>query len=195
MVEAPGVSRAGLSAVAWALFAVSLTALAHAAYIPAKAWLAQRLLAYAWQQRGGAAGPGRPWPGADMRPLARLRQQRLGVDQIVLDGASGRVLAFAPGHVVGSALPGQRGNVVISAHRDTHFRWLAGLRSHDELELEDVDGAVRRYAVEGWSVVHERSAELLDPFAGDGLRLVTCYPFDGVAPGTPWRFVITARPV
>ena len=39
------------------------------------------------------------------------------------------------------------------------------------------------------------SAELLDPFAGDGLRLVTCYPFDGVAPGTPWRFVITARPV
>ena len=74
--------------------------------------------------RGGRCGTR---PGADMRPLARLRQPRLDVTQVVLDGASGRVLAFGPGHVTGSALPGVNGNIVISGHRDTHFRWLRDL--------------------------------------------------------------------
>ena len=174
------------------MLATAALALAHAAYIPAKAALAQWLLVHAWEQRGTVDGVARPWPGADMRPLARLSQSRLGIDQVVLDGASGRLLAFGPGHVVGSGVPGSRGNVVISGHRDTHFAWLAQLRVGDDLALETRAGEVLRYRVTQMQVVHERDSAWLDPAADDGLRLVTCYPFVGVAPGTPWRYLVSA---
>lgn len=163
-------------------------------YIPAKAWLAQVLLEAAWDRHQAGRPDIRPWPWADTGPVARLRQPRLGIDQIVLAGASGRVLAFGPGHVTSSAAPGSGGNIVISAHRDTHFRWLAAIRRGDVLLLESADRRVRRYRVASAEVRHESETELLNPLAGDRLRLITCYPFDGVAPGTPQRFVVTALP-
>ena len=169
--------------------------LLHGAYIPAKAWLAQQLLDRAWERRLAGQAAAAPWPGADMRPLARLRQPRLDVTQVVLDGASGRVLAFGPGHVAGSALPGAHGNIVISGHRDTHFRWLRDLHDGDLLLLESDDGATRCYTVSGTAVHHESDVGLLDPLADEQLRLLTCYPFDGLYPGTPLRYVVTARPL
>lgn len=177
-----------------ALLLVSLGLLAHAAYIPAKGWLSQQLLAYAWQHRAADGEIHRPWPGADMLPMAYLEQPRLQVGQVVLDGASGRVLAFGPGLVSGSARPGRRGNIVLSGHRDTHFAWLAELRDGDLLALTAADGIRRHYTVADLRVVHEGDLAQLDPLAGDQLRLLTCYPFDGVAPGTPWRFAVTAYP-
>lgn len=180
-------------ALFWAALLGGIAAVAWAGYIPAKAWLAQRLLERAWSQRLADGVTVRPWPWADTRPVARLQQSRLGVEQIVLAGSSGRVLAFGPGHVIGSAQPGQHGNVVLSGHRDTHFRWLAGLVRGDRLNLQDARGMQRAYRVTQLAVHHRDEGGLLDPTVGDQLRLVTCYPFDGVAPGTPWRYVVTAR--
>jgi len=168
--------------------------LLHGAYIPAKAWVAQVLLDEAWDRRLAGAADSRPWPWADTMPLARLRQPRLGIDQIVLEGASGRVLAFGPGHVVGSARPGEAGNVVISGHRDTHFHWLAQVRSGDELLLQTNDGRNLHYRVAQTSIHHESDIGLLDPLEGHQLRLLTCYPFDAVAAGTPQRYLVTALP-
>ncbi|MCB1800439.1 MAG: class GN sortase [Gammaproteobacteria bacterium] len=177
------------------LLLVALGLLVYAAYIPAKGWLSQQLLARAWQHRGTDGEVHRPWPGADMLPLAYLEQPRLQVGQVVLDGASGRALAFGPGLVSGSARPGRGGNIVLSGHRDTHFAWLAQLRGGDSLVLTAADGIPRRYAVIDLRVVHENDLSQLDPLAGDQLRLLTCYPFDGIAPGTPWRFAVTAYPM
>ena len=178
------------------IFALLLGAgfLLHGAYIPAKAWVAQVLLDAAWERRLAGATDSRPWPWADTVPLARLRQPRLGIDQIVLQGASGRVLAFGPGHILGSARPGEAGNVVISGHRDTHFRWLAQLQSGDELLLQTDDGRKLLYRVARTAVHHESEIGLLDPLEGDQLRLLTCYPFDSVTAGTPQRYVVTALP-
>lgn len=166
----------------------------YAAYIPAKAWLAQQLLEVSWQSRVDADSAVRPWPWADTSALARLRQPRLGIDQIVLAGASGRVLAFGPGHITGTAQPGARGNVVISGHRDTHFRWLQQLAINDSLILEMASGARRHYVVVRLSIHHESEVQLLDPEQADQLRLVTCFPFDAVRAGTTERYVVTARP-
>lgn len=181
--------------VAWVLVAAGIGLVAYAAYIPAKAWLAQWLLDAAWDRRIAASGSPRPWPWADLAPMARLRQPRLGINQVVLDDASARSLAFGPAHVRGSARPGTHGNVVLSAHRDTHFRWLAALRDGDELLLEDAEGGVRGYRVVEREIRDQSDSTLLDPLAGDQLRLVTCYPFDAVRPGTPLRFVVTALPL
>lgn len=176
-------------------FVAGVMCLLYGSYIPAKAWLAQALLERAWEQRLAGDDSARPWPWADTRPLARLRQPRLGVDQIVLAGSSGRVLAFGPGHVEGSMRPGREGNVVISGHRDTHFRWLQTLSRGDRLELQGADGSVTAYRVIRMAVHHQHEVQLLDPLDGDQLRLLTCYPFDAVAAGTPHRYVVTATPV
>lgn len=174
--------------------AVGLSLLVYGLYLPSKALLAQVLLRLAWSEARATGAPVRPWPWADTRSVARLRIERLAVDQIVLAGASGRTLAFAPGWVDGTMRPGQPGNVVFSGHRDTHFEWLAELVSGDRLELEAVNGSVRSYRVADIDVQHASATWLLDPSAGDRLVLLTCYPFDAVNPGTPWRFVVLAFP-
>jgi len=170
---------------------VGLVLLGQGSYIPAKAALAQWLLESAWR-RSGEGAVVKPWHWADTWPVAKLRQPRLGVEQIVLAGASGRVLAFGPGHVPGSAQPGSGGNVVLSGHRDTHFRWLKNLRRGDSLELQMPDGTVLRYAVWRTAIHDRRDTHLLDPDAQQGLRLITCYPFDALVAGGDQRYVLDA---
>lgn len=177
------------------VLAGGLGCVGYGMYIPAKAWLAQRLLDVAWERRVAGDATAKPWPWADMVPLARLTQPRLGIEQVVLAGSSGRVLAFGPGHVNDSAQPGQHGNVVISGHRDTHFRWLDELEDDDELSLETADGRTLSYRVIQRAVYLQGQVELVDPLAGDQLRLLTCYPFDGVYGGTQQRYVVTAHPI
>ena len=169
------------------------TAFLHGAWIPVKAWVAQQLLDHAWQQRRAGEPAARPWPWADTHPLARLRQARLGIDQVVLAGTSGRVLAFGPGHLPGSAAPGDDGNVVLSGHRDTHFAWLQHLGTGDELVLETPAGRRMRYAVWHTEVVDQADTAAIYRGADVSmLRLVTCYPFAAVTPGGRQRYVVSA---
>jgi sortase A len=165
---------------------------AEAAWIPVKARLAQRLLARAWRLARSGNEDARPWPWADTRPLARLTVPARGIDLYVLEGASGRTLAFGPGHLAGSALPGRSGNSVLSGHRDTHFAFLRDLREGDALWIEGLDGARRLYRFEGATVVDKADLSWTLPGAGDRLTLVTCYPFGAVRPGGRLRYVVTA---
>ena len=168
---------------------------AGAGYIHAKAWLAQLLLDDAWAQRldGADRHAARPWPWADTAPVARLVVPRLGIERIILSGASGRTLAFGPAHLDGTTRPGAPGNSVISGHRDTHFAFLQRLEAGDKLHLQGLDGAWRRYRVIGHEVLDARHARL-DPAAGRHvLTLVTCYPFDAVEPGGPLRYAVFAE--
>lgn len=166
-----------------------------AGYIHAKAWLAGGLLDRAWEQRLNGAGltDSRPWPWADTAPLARLQVPRLEIDRIVLAGASGRTLAFGAAHLDGTAKPGERGNSVITGHRDTHFAFLRDLRPGDLLRLQAADGEWRSYRITGSEVFDARTARL-DPAAGRNvLTLVTCYPFDAVVPNGPLRYAVFAE--
>ncbi|WP_456371957.1 class GN sortase [Thiolapillus sp.] len=176
------------------LLLLSVLAFSQGAWIHAKAVLAQYLIADAWEQRLIGTKKPRPWSWADTWPVARLQAPALGVDQIVLAGASGRTLAFGPGHVPGSALPGEQGNSVISGHRDTHFRWLRKLQKKDELVIQRADGRYLRYRVEGMEVVSQEDTGVLRQTGDSVLHLITCYPFDALVPGGPLRYVVTAIP-
>lgn len=167
---------------------------AEGGYIKAKAWLAQYLLQSAWETARAGGERVRPWPWADTWPVARLRVPRLGVDQVILAGASGRTLAFGPGHLAGTAEPGGVGNSVVSAHRDTHFRFLQQLRPGDRLELITLQGARLSYAVAS-AEVHDKSDLWLLDQGQTLLTLITCYPFDALLPGGPERYVIRAVPL
>ena len=168
--------------------------LAEGVYIEAKAWLAQYLLQQAWAETRDGAPIVRPWPWADTWPLARLKVERLGVDQIVLSGASGRTLAFGPGHIPGTATPGEAGNSVISGHRDTHFRFLQKLKQGDRIALTLPDGSLLHYAVFRFTIQHRDNLQVLEQWA-DQLTLITCYPFNAVVPGGAERYLVMAKPI
>jgi len=177
------------------LLVVSALAFGQGAWIHAKAVLAQYLISDAWNRRLKGVDKPRPWSWADTWPVARLRAPDLGVDQFVLAGASGRTLAFGPGQVPGSAVPGEEGNSVISGHRDTHFRWLRRLKRDDELRVQRPDGRWWLYRVRDTEVVKETDTRILRQDGRNILRLVTCYPFDALVPGGPLRYVVTAERV
>lgn len=167
--------------------------LGHAGYMKGKAELAQVLLQRAWKQRLETGVAAKPWPWADMSPIARLKVARLGIDEIVLSGDSGRTLAFGPGWAPSSAVPGTSGLSVISAHRDTHFSFLRDLRVGDAIEIDNAQGshALRVSAMR----IADASRERIDTDdAADTLLLVTCYPFDALSAGGPLRFVVAAIP-
>lgn len=163
------------------------------AWIPAKAWVAQELLQRAWRKTSITDLPQAPWPWADTHPVARIKARGGDVDVIVLAGSSGRTLAFGPGHMSASVLPGDTGNSVIAGHRDTHFFFLKDLRPGDALLVERPEGGDHLFRVTGADVVDSRRGSLLLDADEAMLSLVTCYPFDTDEPGGPLRYVVTAE--
>ena len=180
-----------------AAVATGLVCVAEAAWIHAKAGLAQVLIRAAWAREQAGQTAARPWPWADTRPLARLTfgDGKGARAFIVLEGASGRNLAFGPAHDSASVAPGAAGNSVIEGHRDTHFAVLKGARAGDTLQVETAAGRRWRFSVTDARVVDSRHVRIALAADHPRLTLVTCYPFDAVVPGGPLRFVVTADAV
>jgi sortase A len=175
------------------LIALGAALLAMGFWLPAKAELAQHLLNRAWDRAAAGDAAAKPWPWADTHPVARLALPGGGEPLTVLAGASGRNLAFAPALMDGSAEPGAHGASVIAGHRDTHFRQLATLALGDEVVVERPDGTSLTYEVTALDVVDSRRAQLRLDADESIVVLVTCWPFDAVAVGGDWRYVVTAR--
>jgi sortase A len=170
----------------------------RAAYLHAKAELASVLIHRAWEARVTRGESRPPWPWADTHPVARLQIPRLGYDEIVLEGASPRTLAFGPARLLSGADFGQAGNVVLAGHRTSWFRPLEAIRLGDAIQLQWLDRRShqvrqRTYVVNKIDIVVPEDVTLLAPTASDSLTLVTCYPFNH-SPHSPERFVIRAKP-
>ena len=133
-----------------------------------------------------------PWPApANGTPIGEIDVPRLGISAVVIEGTRASNLRRAVGHITGTALPGQAGNVGISGHRDTFFRPLRNIRRNDLVTLTTLRGAYR-YRVVSTKIVRPGSIEELDASAEETLTLVTCYPFYFVGPA-PDRFIVRAR--
>ncbi len=165
------------------------------AYIPAKAWLAQELMQRAWQKTQDGDGESLPWPWADTWPVARLLAKGGDIELIILEGGSGRTLAFAPGHLSVSALPGEKGNSIIAGHRDTHFQFLQFMKRGESIMVETAAGDTYLYRVTDIDVVDSRRGSIVIDTELPMLSLVTCYPFGAPEAGGPLRYVVTAEMV
>jgi sortase A len=184
---------AALSRVAFALaLLIGGWHLGQAAYIVAKAQLAQVLIGKAWQRTLAGERTVKPWPWADTWPVARLEAPGHDVELFVLAGADGRTIAFGPGHVFGTANPGEAGNSVIGGHRDTHLRFLKDVRIGDRLVVERPDGRHISYRIDGARIVDKSAVEVLSQAGRDRLTLITCWPFDALRTGGPERYVVNA---
>ena len=135
----------------------------------------------------------RPRQSSGFAFLGRLEIPRIGLSAMVAEGADSRVLRAAVGHVPGTALPGEKGNVALVAHRDTFFRRLGELKLGDEIRMT-IPGSSYDYRVAFLDVVDPRETWVQQPATGHALTLVTCYPFHFIG-AAPQRFVIRARAV
>jgi len=178
--------------LAAALLALGGWQFAHGAWIQAKAWLAQVLIARAWQRTLAGEPHARPWPWADTWPVARMSVPSLGIERYVLEGADGAAMAFGPGHLRGTVLPGGQGNSVIGGHRDTHLGFLRDLPIGSKIVVETSDGKRLRYAVRYAQVLDRRDVWIAKQEGPARLTLVTCYPFDALRAGGPQRYVVWA---
>lgn len=125
--------------------------------------------------------------------FGKLAIPRLGLSVVVAGGTDKRTLRRAVGHIPGTALPGEAGNVGLAGHRDRYFRPLKDVRPDDEITLTTPEGTFR-YRVEWTEVVERTAVHVLDDTAAPALTLVTCYPFYYVGPA-PRRFIVRARQV
>ena len=121
--------------------------------------------------------------------IGRLQIPRIGLSAIVMEGFSARTLRLAVGHMPGTALPGQPGNVSLSAHRDTFFRGLRNIQRGDIITLSTVNGDVHHYHVTAVTLVSPNNTKVLDAYSGPGINLITCYPFYYIGPA-PKRFIV-----
>jgi sortase A len=129
--------------------------------------------------------------GVQRAPLGRIEIGAIGLAAMILEGTDARTLRRAVGHIPGTPLPGQRGNVAITGHRDTFFRPLRNIRKNDEIRLTTLSNSYR-YEVDSIKVVAPGDMEVLDRSEEAILTLVTCYPFYYVGPA-PKRFVVRAH--
>ena len=125
--------------------------------------------------------------------LGEIELTRVGVTAMILEGTDERTLRRAVGHIPGTPLPGQPGNVSIAGHRDTFFRALRNVRQDDEITLMTLEGSYR-YRVDSIKIVGPEDVQVLDNSGGDILTLVTCFPFNFVGPA-PRRFIVRAQRV
>jgi len=184
-----------LKATAVAALAAGVICLAAGAWIPLKAWAAQLLIDAAWRREQTLSQIAVPWPWADTRPIAKLTlgEGSAATTLVVLEGSSGRNLAFGPVHDAASVAPGALGNSVIEGHRDTHFEILRTAKAGDLVTVEALDGSKSVFVVTDVRIVDSRRTRIVLDANAALLTLVTCYPFDAINPGGPLRWLVTAE--
>ena len=105
---------------------------------------------------------------------------------VVVEGTSPDDLKKGPGHIPGTALPGEVGNVVVSGHRTTYgapFSRLDELEAGGQIVLETRNRWFT-YTVQDKSIVAPTAVEVTFPVPGDHaaqpvdrlLTLTTCHP-------------------
>ena len=179
----------------WLLLLTAISLIADGSSIYAKAQLAQYLISDAWTQTVAGKRQVRPWPWADTWPVARLKVADKNIDLYILNGTSGASLPFGPGHLTGSAYPGESGASIIAAHRDTHFKFLETIKLGKTIQIQTRQGDIVWYEVIKTEIADSQKQNLQLVQQAELLTLVTCYPFNAIDPGGPLRYVVTARKI
>jgi sortase A len=123
--------------------------------------------------------------------LTRVVIPKIGLDAIVVEGASRKELSEGPGHMKQTAMPGQSGNAVITGHRDTFFRHIYELVKGDKIQVRRA-GSVFTYEVTGKKIVMPDDVSVIRQTSDPQLTLITCYPTYYIGPA-PKRLVVFSR--
>jgi len=113
------------------------------------------------------------------RQASRIVIPCIDLDAPVVEGDSWEELKMGTGHRIGSANPGERGNMVISGHNDVYgeiFRRLEDVNIGDEA-IVYAGETPYRYLVVAKMVVGPTEVSLLEATPDATLTLITCHPY------------------
>jgi len=163
-------------------------------YVASEYWgmyRSQQKLEAEWErQAASVSAPGSATISPDQM-LTRVVIPKIGMDAIVVEGASRKQLSEGPGHVQQTAMPGEVGNAVITAHRDTFFRHIYELMKGDQI-LVRRNGRVFTYEVTSKRIVMPDDVSVIKPTSDAQLTLITCYPTYYIGPA-PKRLVVFSK--
>jgi len=178
-------------AVSLALIVIGVALLG---YVGSQYWgmyRSQQRLEAEWERQASAATT----PGQALIPpeqmLTRVVIPKIGLDAIVVEGASRKDLSEGPGHMRETAMPGETGNAVITAHRDTFFRHIYELVKGDHVQVRR-GGRAFTYEVTGKKIVMPDDVSVIRQTPDPQLTLITCYPVYYIGPA-PKRLVVFSR--
>jgi len=163
-------------------------------YVAGQYWgmyRSQKNLEAEWQRQAATVSvPGKA-PVSPDQLLTRLEIPKIQMDAIVVEGASRRELSECPGHMKQTAQPGDTGNAVITAHRDTFFRHIYELNRGDQIKVRR-SGRLFTYEVTGKRIVMPEDVSVIKPTDNAQLTLITCYPTYYIGPA-PKRLVVFSK--
>jgi sortase A len=152
-------------------------------YTDKQAQRAQDELFKEWEEEPVASETGEVPAG---EAITRIVVPRLGLDAIVVELQSlddSENLKRGPGHIPGTAYPGQPGNVVISGHRTTYgapFKHIEELQAGDEIILFTADNKYT-YLVEEQRIVLPTDLTVLEQGEEAKITLTACHPWYSAA--------------
>jgi len=103
----------------------------------------------------------------------------IGVKAPIVRGDDWGSLKLGVGHHIGSANPGERSNMVLSAHNDIYgeiFRHLDQLQLEDEIIIQTANRDYR-YVVKAKRIIEPTQIEVMDQTRKPVLTLISCYPY------------------
>lgn len=166
-------------------------------YVGGEYWAtyrSQKNLEAAWQTQTAALNTSNQTHQLSISPeqmLTRLVVTKIGIDAIVVEGASRKDLSEGPGHMKQTAEPGETGNAVVTGHRDTFFRHIHELAKGDQIQVQR-NGRNFVYEVTGRRIVMPEDISVINPTKDAELTLITCYPTYYIGPA-PKRLVVFSR--
>jgi sortase A len=203
-----GVMRRTTRAIALMFEFVGAVILGYTVFLLARAQVFQTYSKWAFNQflqssqsgvqRSSGSQPIFPRASAHPAPpleslIGQIEIPRLHLTTMIVEGDDEPELSVGAGHLPGSALPGEAGNVVIAAHRDTFFRPLRKISKNDRIVLTTISGSFP-YRVDSVQITGPDDVGVLRASNEPTLTLVTCYPFSFVGPA-PSRFIVHARKI
>jgi sortase A len=175
------------------LFTGGILLLGYCGFVAVDAWSFQLRQSGALEHLLEKTSQTSPGPAAVKGLIGRLEIPRIELSVVFVEGDDPKTLRRAVGHIPGTPLPGQPGNVALTGHRDTFFRPLRNIRTNDLIVITTIGGEYR-YRVVSTQVVDPDNVAVLARGEGEILTLVTCYPFYFVG-SAPGRFIVSAERV
>jgi sortase A len=120
-----------------------------------------------------------PAPTASPAQAIRIQIPSLSVDAPIVQGDGWEQLKKGVGQHIGTANPGQNGNLVLSAHNDIFgeiFRELDKLQPGDVV-IVYTNQRQYTYVVTGTQIVEPTRVEVMAPTPSATVTLISCYPY------------------
>lgn len=177
------------------LVLVGVVLLSYVGYSYFSMYHEQQRLARKWEEQ--QRQPQSSSPDSSATPvtqddgLTRVSIPKISLDAIIVEGTTHKQLKLGPGHVKNTPIPGETGNSVISAHRDTFFRHIYELAKGDDIIVKRL-GRTFTYQVVTKKIVEPDDTSVLAPSTDARITLITCYPIYYIGPA-PKRLIVTAK--